>query len=135
MEEMGKALYSITLDADLGLVRLVVSGELSKEVGEEIITKTMTTADEHHYKILCDVRQARVNVSLADWFFMPRTLAVYKNIKARFIKTALLIMPGKQEKEYGFFESVTHNLGMNLKIFYKEPDALEWLALPIHRKK
>lgn len=125
---MSKDQYTITLDDEFGLVHIVAHGELIKELGEEIITKAMTTAAEHQYKILCDVRKTVVKVSFADWFFMPRTLPVYKDIKARSVKTAVLINPGKQEKEYEFFESVTHNLGMNLKVFISKKEALEWLS-------
>ncbi len=124
---MGEDQYTITLDSERGLIRVVAQGELVKEAGEEIVTKARTIAVEHQYNILCDVRQAKVIVSLADWFLMPRRLAIFKDAKARFLKKAILITPGIQEEDYKFYETVTHNLGLNLMIFFGEEDALEWL--------
>ena len=124
---MNKGEYTITLDTDNGIVHVVARGEIVKELGEEIITNARKTAAEHHYPILCDVIHADVKVSFLDWFYLPRTLPVYKNNKIRLIKAALLVSPGKHKREYSFYETVTHNLGMNLKVFLKEKEAIEWL--------
>ena len=124
---MSKAKYTITPDAENEIVRVVAHGDLSKELGEEIITRARETAAEHHYNILCDARQAEVKVTLADWFFLPRTLAVFRNAKIRAIKTAVVISPGNHERIYGFYETVTHNLGMSLRVFLEEKAALDWL--------
>jgi hypothetical protein len=125
--EMSKGEYTITLDTENGIVRVVAQGKLDKALGEEIITKARKSAAEFQYPILCDVGQAEVKVSFADWFFLPRTLPVYKNYKIRTIKAALLISPGNQEREYDFYETVTQNMGMNLRVFLKETVAVEWL--------
>ncbi|MFH1312418.1 MAG: hypothetical protein ABIJ00_04245 [Candidatus Eisenbacteria bacterium] len=117
--------YAITLDKERCIVRLIVHGEIAKDVGERIITQARTTAAENQYNILCDVRQARVKASFADWFYLPRKLAVFQ--KTRAVKTAILITSGQQEEEYKFFETVTHNLGIGHKIFLQEDDALDWL--------
>jgi hypothetical protein len=124
---MGKGEYTITLDSKNRIVHVVARGELVKELGEEIITKARRTAASHHYHILCDVRQSEFKVSIAEWFFLPRTLPVYKTSKTRIIKTALLISPGNQEEQYNFYETVMQNMGMNLKTFLKEKEAVEWL--------
>ncbi len=124
---MSKGEYTIALDTENGIVHVVARGEFDRELGEELITRARTTAAEHQYHIFCDARQAEVKVALADWFFLPRTLAIFKNIKIRIIKTPVLISPGKHEKEYNFYETVTHNLGMNLRIFLKEKEAVEWI--------
>jgi hypothetical protein len=125
--EMSKGEYTITLDTDNKIVHVLAHGELSKELGEEIITKARATAAEHQYNIFCDVRHAEVKVPFADWFFLPRRLAIFKDAKIRAIKVAVLISPGKREKIYGFYETVTHNLGMKLRVFLQEKEALEWL--------
>jgi hypothetical protein len=126
-EKMSKGKYSITLDDINGIVRVVARGELVKELGEEIITKARLTAAEHKFDILCDVRHAEAIVSFADWFYLPKTLPVYKDNKTRIIKTALIISPGNQESEYYFYETVMKNEGMNLKVFLKEKEAVKWL--------
>jgi hypothetical protein len=125
---MDKDQYSITLDSKRQLVRVVAQGELSREDGEEIITKALSTAAEHGYHVFCDVRKTVVKANLVDWFDMPRTLKIFRNEKTRLINTALLISKGKQEEEYKFYENVSHNLGRHVRIFFKEKDALEWLS-------
>jgi hypothetical protein len=126
-DEMSNGEYTITLDTENGIVRVVAHGELVKELGEEIITKARTIAAEHQYPILYDVRHAEVKVSFIDWFFLPRTLPISKDIRMRLIKVALLISPGNHEREYNFYETVMRNLGTNLRIFLKEKEAVEWL--------
>ncbi len=124
---MDKGEYTLTLDNENRIVHVVARGELSKELGEEIITGARTAAAEHQYHILCDARDADVKVSLADWFFLPRTLPIFKDIKIRTIKTAVLISSGNHEKIYNFYEAVTQNIGMNFRVFLEEQEALKWL--------
>jgi len=124
---MDKGDYTITLDTEKEIVNVVARGELDKKLGEEIITNARTAATEHHYHILYDVTQAKVEVTLIDWFFLPRTLPVLQNSEIRIIKAAVLIPPGDQESAYRFYETVTHNIGMNLRIFFKEEEAIKWL--------
>lgn len=119
--------YTISLDHERGLVYVVAEGEFNKDLGDELITNARTIAADHKFNIICDVRQVTVNVALADWFFLPRRLGVYRNLKTRSIKTGIVVTIGKQERIFRFFETVTNNLGMNIRIFYREEDALEWL--------
>ena len=124
---MSAGQFTITLDHEQGLVWVVAEGEFNKDLGDELITNARNEAAEQHYNIICDVRQITISVALADWFFLPRRLGVYRNPKTRFIKTAIVVTTGNQEKIFRFFETVTSNLGMNIRIFYREEDALEWL--------
>ena len=117
--------YEINIQKEQPIVHLVVHGELEKDVGEKIITQARTIAKENQCNILCDVRQGEVRAVFADWFYLPRKLDIYS--KTRTVKTAILITPGQQEKEYRFFETVTHNLGINIRIFSQKTNALDWL--------
>jgi hypothetical protein len=126
---MSEGRYTITLDHEQGLVHVIAQGEFDLESGGELITDARENATEHQYHILCDVRDSRAKVSLADWFFLPRRLAAYKNTKTRRIKTAILVTPGRQESVYRFFETVAVNLGLRIKIFLDEEDALGWLEV------
>jgi hypothetical protein len=124
---MNDGKYTITLDHERGLVHVIGQGDFHRDLGDEVITKALEIAAEYHYSILCDARQIKAKVGFSDWFLLPRRLAVYRNVKTRYIKTAIVITTGKQEKVYRFFETVTRNLGMNIRIFLREEDALEWL--------
>ena len=117
--------YEIIFDKEQRILRMNVHGELEKDIGEKVITEARTKAAENQYNVLYDVRQAKIKVAFVDWFYLPRKLEVYSKTKA--VKSAILITPGQQEEEYSFFETVTHNLGINVKIFIQEKDAIEWL--------
>lgn len=124
---MSDGQYTITLDHERGIVHVIAQGEFNRDLGDEMITKARKLAAENHYNILCDARQSKANVGFSDWFLLPTRLAVYRSVKTRYIRTAILVTTGKQEKVYRFFENVTRTLGMNIRIFLQENDALEWL--------
>ena len=125
---MDKGQYTIKLDQERGLVRVHAQGEFDLKSGNELITTARKKAAEHQYHILCDVRESRAVVSLGDWYFLPRRLAAYKNEKTRTVRTAIVVAAGRQERVYRFFENVTSNLGLKIRIFLHEEDALEWLG-------
>ena len=120
--------YTITVNRELEFVHVIARGEFPASLGEEMITKARKTAAQLRYPILCDVRESVAKVSLADWFMLPRRLWVYINAETRGVRTAIVVNPGNQEKVYRFFETVTFNLGLRIRIFLKEEAAKEWLA-------
>jgi hypothetical protein len=124
---LSDAQYTITLDKERGFVHVIARGELVRAVGDEIITEARMKAAECRCNIFCDIRETTFKVGFAEWYFLPRRLNVYNNLKTRFIRTAILINPGKQEKIFKFFEIVAQNLGLNIKIFLNEAKALSWL--------
>ena len=125
---MDKGQYTITLDHERGLVSVVAQGEFDINSGMELITDARKNAAENQYHIFCDVRASTAKVTLADWFFLPRRLGVYKNLETRKPRAAILVTPGRQENNYRFFETVTTNMGLRIKIFLRAEDALEWLG-------
>jgi hypothetical protein len=116
--------YWITEDEENHLVHLVVEGQVTKTEGENIIIETRRKAVEKQLPILCDISQAKINATLADWFFLVRNKEIYP--KAPSEKTAILIGSGTRDI-FSFFENVTRNVGFNFKIFFSEEDAREWL--------
>ena len=122
---MSNKQYEITRDDEHYIMRINVHGVLAKDIGEKVIAQGRTKAAENQYNILCDVRQAKIKAAFTDWYYLPRKLDIYSKTKA--VKTAILVTPGQQEEEYSFFETVTHNLGIRVKIFTRGKDALKWL--------
>lgn len=125
---MDKGKYTITLNHEQGVVYVLAQGEFDFKSGEELITDARKQVAEHQYSIFCDVRESRAKVNLVDWYYLPRRLFVYRDWKTRRIKTAILVGKGRQENAYRFFETVANNLGLRIKIFLREEDALEWLG-------
>jgi hypothetical protein len=119
--------FFVKTDPEQGLVTLVVIGELLKADGEKIITVARTKAAEHGYAVLYDMRQSRTNIPAAELFQVPRNLEVFRDEKMRRVKAAILISPEDAVGKYKFYETVSDNLGIRLKIFFDEAQALEWL--------
>lgn len=120
--------FDIKTDHEQGLVIVVAEGEITQSEGEKIITAARTTAAEYGYSVLYDVRQSRTNIPIIEWFQLPRNLQVFKDEKMRGVKAAVLISRDDDEVDkYKFYETVTDNLGIRLKIFFDEAQALKWL--------
>ena len=121
--------FFVKTDHEKGLVILVATGEITKSDGEKIITVARTTAAEYKYlAALYDLRQSRTSIPIVELFQLSRNLEVYKIQEMRTIKAAILISPDDEVDKYKFYETVTDNLGIRLKIFFDESQALEWLA-------
>lgn len=119
--------YDVLLDDDLKLVRVTARGHLSKPLGYEIITKARMLAAEKGYGILCDVRDAALQVGLGDWFFLPRELDVLQSGATRNVRVAVVIPPEAVE-EYRFYEDVTANVGLTFRVFLDEQAAVAWMT-------
>ncbi len=119
--------YKVLLDDELKLVRVIAYGDLTKSLGKEIITEARKLAAASRYGILYDVRNATVRVALAEWFFLPRELEVLQTQPTRSVKVAVLIPP-EQMEEYKFYENVTSNIGLSVKIFLDEDEAIAWMT-------
>ena len=121
--------FDISLDREKRLVRVKVFGELHLKFGEELITTARTTAAEHRYNILYDLRETQTIVSYADLYNLARRLDVYSNPATRRIKAAIILSPeDKAVEDYKFYELVTDNVGLQLRIFFDEDEAGEWVC-------
>jgi len=108
-------------------VYVVARGVIGLPLGQELIKEARTEAARLKFNILCDVRQSTAKVTLADWFFLPRTLDVYLKTKTRYVRTAIVVNAGRQEYAYNFFRTAAVNLGLSINVFLDEQDALQWL--------
>jgi hypothetical protein len=123
--------FEVFVEHELKLVKIVVQGEMFLEDGEKIITVARTTAAEHGYDVLYDLREATTTVPFASWFHLPRNLPVFQNPRTRRVKAAVLASPkDKAVDDYKFFELVSDNVGLKLRIFFNEEKALKWLQRP-----
>ncbi len=121
--------FDIFVDHNLKLVKITATGELFQADGEKIISLARETAAEHSYHVLYDIRQATTTVSFSSWFHLPRELEVFQKLPTRKVKAAVLVSAGdKAVEDYKFYENVMENLGIPLRVFFSETEALEWLA-------
>lgn len=108
--------YDILLDGGSKSVRVTARGEITRAIGEEIITKARKLAAEHGYSILYDVREAALRIEFSRYFFMPRELEVLTKAPTRQVKVAILV-PKRQLDEYRFYETAAGNVGLSVSIF------------------
>jgi hypothetical protein len=121
--------YDITLDPENQIVKIKAYGELFQKDGEEIITAARLKAAEHKYNVLYDMREATTTVNFASWFELPRKLDVFKNAATRSVKAAVLASnTDKAVDDYKFYEIVTDNIGIKIRVFFDEAEAVSWLA-------
>jgi len=120
--------YTVQVTDDQDLVRVFASGELSRSHGEQIITEARTLAAEHSCNILYDVRKSSPGFSIAELFFVPRELEALKDTKMRKAKAAILTSPSGGVAKYKFYETVAANLGLSVRVFFDEDNAIDWLA-------
>ncbi len=57
---------------------------------------------------------------------MPRELEVLTTGPTRQVKVAILI-PEEQAQGYSFYETAAGNVGLSVRIFLEENEAIEWL--------
>lgn len=119
--------YQITINDDRKLIEVEAAGELSVEDGKKLITLARKAAGENGYNILYDIRKGFTKVSFHEWFYLPRDLDVLINPQTLHIKAAVLISPTDVVEEYKFYEVVADNVGLRVRFFFEENNALAWL--------
>lgn len=125
-KEVLMAQYEINLDDARNLVVVHIYGDIPVEEGEDIITNARLKAADLGYSILYDVRRAKTLATLSQWFFLPRKLEVFKRLKTRTIRVAILVTPEDAE-DYRFYELVAGNVGLDVQILHTEEDVEAWL--------
>lgn len=121
--------YSISYDNDHGLTRVELTGDLDRDLGDKVITESRVAAAKTDSDLLYDVRRSNSNVSLADWFFLPRRLDALKNPQARATKVAVIVA-SDDLADYRFYEDVARNAGLRFRVFLNEIEAIGWLSEP-----
>jgi hypothetical protein len=109
--------YHIEVDNDLQIVRVTAFGILYQKDGYKIISEARKVAAQHQYPILYDIREATTKVPLVAYFRLPRELDVFKDVKTRFVKVAIVISENEDPKVYKFYQTVMQNIGLELCVF------------------
>ena len=77
--------------------------------------------------MLYDVINVSLGVGIFDAYYYPRDIeTLYEDPKHRYGKAAIVY---KADKEFWeFFETTARNAGVNVKLFRKREEAIEWLS-------
>lgn len=121
--------YRVAHDPDLHMIELTIAGDFTPDQAGAIIEETIALAKETGcYSILADYRAAIIDFSALDIYDFPKllsTIAESFGLRASMLKRA--VVATANQKELGFFETVTVNRAQNLKIFGDIESAKKWL--------
>ncbi len=121
--------FSIKYNADADLCELVVTGVYDEALTKETRSAALKIILEHDcYRILIDCREATLDSSLISLFYAPEEIKEKlstEGIPAYKIKRAFVIRESVQN--FSFYETVSVNRGLQVKIFFDMDEAINWL--------
>ena len=103
------------------------TGEVDSDTTALIITTARKLAAANNSDILYDLRDATPTLSVTLMFNMPRELEVYQNRGTASIPVALVYSEGASEESARFYETVSRNVGLNVRAFSAVDAANSWL--------
>ena len=116
--------YELSYDEERDLIIGHVHGGFDSSFVAKMASELADLIREHGcYRLLNDLRDARITPSALEIYTMPRNVAKSKEaIKCR----RALVVDGSP-KDYRFLETVSENLAQQLKIFTDTDTAIDWL--------
>jgi hypothetical protein len=102
-----------------------VKGRASLESNIDLSKKIVSTAIEmKKFKVLVDIRELKRGTTISEAYILGKKIEPIPYVKK--LKTAILHEKERTELE-SFFENVAVNLGIKLKTFIEEDEAIFWL--------
>lgn len=119
--------YIIEINDSVRISKVILTGILTVSEMGPIGKEARLKAYELGYKLLFDFRSVDVNVTMAEAFNYPRE--AYSDIEpaTKIIPTAHLVKI-EDEEFWSFVEISFRNVGMNIRMFFDENEAVEWLS-------
>lgn len=123
--------FEVLLDEKRNLVRLTAAGIIEYSSLEKMIDAAQKAAVENKFDIIYDVRQTQTKVPLANYFFIPRNMEIFKDSRSRSVSVVILAsVKDRSIENYKFYATVLSNLGYKVRVFYEEAEAINWLVEP-----
>ena len=119
--------YDITIDSKNEVVLCVCRGILDLASAKSMTKDVRKKAFELGFGLLDDVKNVSLDVGIIDAYSFPRDKeTLYEDPEHSFGKAAVLY---KTDKEFWeFFETTARNAGVNVRLFCKREEAMEWLS-------
>ena len=116
--------YELTYDKERNLIIGKIYGEFDSSLVTEMASDLADMIQKHFCnRLLNDLRSAKITPSALEIYTMPRNVA--KSGEAIRCKRALVV--SGPLKDYHFLETVSANIGQQLKIFTDPDTATDWL--------
>ena len=122
--------YTIEYDPQ-GIITTKVQGKLTMAVLDEWRRDVLQLVKEKEcQRMLTDVREAKVELSMVDAYNIPKLFLEYAStlgLQGFQLKRAVVVASGEKQLA-DFFETVARNRVHNLKVFYDDDEpARQWL--------
>jgi hypothetical protein len=119
--------YDVEIDDRNQVVLCVCNGRLDLASAKTMTRDVRKQSFELGYRLLYDVTNVSLGVGITDAYYFPRDIAtIYENPAHRYGKATIIY---KDDKEFWeFFETTARNTGVNVKLFCKKEEAIEWLS-------
>ena len=121
--------HTVTYNSALGVIETVAQGNLTWSEAKEIISAiTQIALEKDCFLCLSDYRKATIAMSTLQIYDIPKILSAFvtsSGLSSSKFKRA--IIAEKSSKDYQFFETVTLNMGQNIRLFQDIDEAKKWL--------
>jgi len=123
--------YSVAYDSVENMIIAKITGKAYlAELYEfgQIITRMVKA--RNCFRILTDLREGELNISVTDMYLMPNTLkeiSEAENVSIYSVRRA--IVTSNNEKDLEFYETVMQNRNYDAKLFHDMEEAKAWLRM------
>ena len=119
--------YDVKIDDRNQVVLCVCKGMLELASAKAMTRDVREQSFALGYGLLYDVTNVSLGVGIVDAYSYPRDTAdLYEDPRHRYGKAAIIYEGDKEFWE--FFETTARNAGVNVKLFRKREEAIEWLS-------
>jgi hypothetical protein len=116
--------YMISFQENPGLIRVSIHGPIDDAAAHSIVTEAIDLAErENRSWFLYDLRDAKIQMTPTEMFYLPRDFEVSKSHRV-----AAIIPEDDPTGDWQFLETVERNAGIHMKLFTDEKKAIEWLT-------
>jgi len=116
--------HKMSFQADKGIVHISICGPIDNSSAHSIRSEAVNLAVQNSCKhFLYDLREARLGMTTIELYLLPRAFE-----EARGHKVAVLIRQDDEAEGWRFLETVERNLGIDMRIFIAESEAMDWLT-------
>jgi hypothetical protein len=119
--------YSMEVSGDTLIVKVWGFDEGFEEAAAYNKAVESAAASAGCSRILCDERELEYRLNVTDTYRLGEYAS---EIARRFDKIAIVTVEGDEEI-MRFWEDVTFNRGINVRVFFSEKEAVAWLSAPV----
>jgi hypothetical protein len=122
--------YDFHIIADSKIISCTLKGKLNSKDAVALALRLSKKASELVHNVLYDVRKIQALYSIMPAYeFSTQLSSMIVDPTLRRVKSAFLYSSGQFDEHWKFLETVSKNRGLQLMVFSKESEAMEWLSI------